>query len=74
MLNRSSGWCAAFALVIVLAISWSCSGSSNGDDAAPPPHDVSIVLDARDAGPNAFSPPNEVISLGAQNTDRKSVV
>jgi plastocyanin len=34
----------------------------------PPPHDVTIVVNAEDAGPNAFSPSSIVISLASQDT------
>ena len=66
MLNRSSRRYATVAMLIVLAAAWSCSGNPNGNEVAPP-HDVAIVQGAPLAGPNAFSPPNEVISLASQN-------
>ena len=69
MHNRSPRWCSALALLIALTATWSCGGDSGSNDTAPPPpHDVAIVQAAPLAGPNAFSPTDEVISLASQNT------
>jgi plastocyanin len=69
MRNRSPRWCTALALLVALTALSSCGGGSDTNDtAAPPPHDVAIVQAAPLAGPNAFTPTNEVISLASQST------
>ena len=67
MVNRSFGLRAAFAALVLVPALTACSGNPSGNDVGAPPHDVDIVLDARQLGPNAFSPPNAVISLASQN-------
>ena len=61
---------ALVALVLVPAL-WSCSGGSSNDVPSvfvPPLHDVEIVQDAENAGPNAFSPSDIVLSLASGDT------
>ena len=67
MVNRSFGIRAAIAgLVLVPAMS-ACSMNPIGNGGVVPPHDVEIVDNAVQLGPNAFSPPSAVVSLAAQN-------
>lgn len=63
--------------IFLLPIVLCCSSGGGGDDAldndplnngSPPLHDVDIVPDAGEAGPDAFSPASVVISLSSQNT------
>jgi plastocyanin len=68
MVKRSPRWLAPFSLMVLLSAGWSCSSNPIGDDGGPPAHDVDIVQDAAQAGPNAFSPSNPVFSLASQNT------
>lgn len=68
MLHRLFRSCAVAGFLVLLTAAWSCSSDPTGNEVGPPPHDVDIVLDARNQGPNAFSPTNEVISLGSQST------
>jgi plastocyanin len=68
MVHRSLSWRATVATLFLVPVMTACSGSPNGSDAGVPPHDVEIVFDAPQQGPNAFSPPDAVISLASQNT------
>ena len=68
MVNPSVCYRAAVTLLILLPALGSCSSSPSGGDVGVPPHDVEIVFDARQQGPNAFSPPDAVISLASQNS------
>ena len=45
----------------------SCTSTPMDSNAPPPSYDVSIIQNAASAGPNAFSPPNIVISLATMN-------
>lgn len=71
MAHRFAGWRAVLLALVLCPGIWSCGGDS-GDDpmpiGGPPPHDVEIVPDAPNAGANAFSPSNAVISLASGNT------
>lgn len=58
----------SFALSIVLAATLSCSLSPTDKSVPPPAHDIEIVQNAPEAGPNAFTPHDTVISLTNQNT------
>jgi plastocyanin len=55
----------ALALLPVLG---SCSGSPVGTDSVAPAHDVEILQNAPQLGPNAFSPGDAVISLASQDS------
>ena len=68
MIHRSSSWGAAVATLVLLPAMTACSSGQSGDGPVAPPHDVEIVFDARQQGPNAFSPTNAVVSLASQNT------
>jgi plastocyanin len=54
-------------LVLVSALC-GCSTSPIGTDAVAPAHDVEILQNAPQLGPNAFSPTDEVISLASRNS------
>jgi len=54
--------------LVALPFLGSCGGSPVGTDPVAPAHDVEIMQNAPDLGPNAFSPTDEVISLAARNT------
>ncbi len=77
LINRCSRHGPLLALLVLFPALWSCSSGGGGEDAldtdplnngSPPAHDVDIVPGAADAGANAFSPSNAVISLSTKNT------
>src|SRR5262245_31812980 len=65
MVHRSSSWQTAGAVLLLLSLT-SCGGSGLGNDGGVPAHDIEILPDARDLGPNAFTPPDADISLASQ--------
>lgn len=67
MVHRSSSCYTMVAVLFLLTTLASCGGTTLGDAGARP-HDVEIVPDAGQLGPNAFSPPSAVISLASQST------